>query len=269
MPNKKILFPTILIISLALSACNVAPTLAPPPKTPEARATAIPTATETAQPTESPEAPVYVYQPNPDLPAKLQEQISQANLPTSEANANEIAFSIEFSPENPIGNWVYALVAPFPTITDEISQSWLQDLWRGEPQDQIQSLLISPESLPALTSLLGEPGENLQIIESEQLLETAWTNQNTWAIIPFEEIQPRWKVISIDGQSPIHNDFDKDEYLLNATISITSEAKPQLPESLKDLHFSNLDSSKITTVMLTGVTALVRAPPSAWTSAAF
>lgn len=258
MPNKKILFPTILIISLALSACNVAPTLAPPPKTPEAQATANPTATETAQPTESPEAPVYVYQPNPDLPAKLQEQISQANLPTSEANANEIAFSIEFSPENPIGNWVYALVAPFPTITDEISQSWLQDLWRGDPQDQIQNLLISHESLPALTSLLGEPGESLQIIESDQLLENAWTNQNTWAIIPFEEIQPRWKVILIDGQSPIHKDFDKDEYLLNATISIISEAEPQLPESLEDLHFSNLDSSKITTVMLTGVTALVR-----------
>lgn len=249
---------TILTISLALTACNVAPTLAPPPNTPEARATAIPTATETVQPTESPEAPLYVYRANPDLPAKLQEQISQENLPTSEGKANEISFSFEFSAEQPIGNWVYALVAPFPTITDKVSQSWLQDLWQGEPQDQIQSLLISPESLPALTSLLGKAGENLQIIESDQLLETAWTNQNTWSIIPFEEIQPRWKVILIDGQSPIHKDFDKDQYLLNAKLSITSEVEPKLLESLENLHFTNLDSSKITTVLLTGVTALVR-----------
>ena len=259
MQNKKFLNPTILIISLALSACNVAPTLAPPPNTPESRVTVTPTATETVLPTESPEVPVYVYQPNPDLPTKLQEQINQANLPIGEGQANEISFSFEFSPENPIGNWVYALVAPFPTITDEVSQSWLQDLWRGEPQDQIQRLLISPESLPALTSLLGEPGESLQIIASDQLLENAWTNQNTWAIIPFEEIQPRWKVILIDGQSPIHKDFDEEQYLLNAKLSITSEAEAQLPESLENLHFSNLDSSKITTVMLTGVTALVRA----------
>ncbi len=259
MQNKKLLFPTILIISLALTACNLAPTLAPPPNTPEPRATAIPTATaETVQPTESPEEPLFVYQPNLNLPAKLQEQISQANLPTGEGKANEIAFSFEFSSENPIGNWVYALVAPFPTITDEVSQSWLQDLWQGEPKDQIQSLLISRESLPALTAFLGDPGENLQIIESNQLLETAWTNQNTWAIIPFEEIQPRWKVILIDGQSPLHKDFDKEQYPLNAKLSLTSEAEPQLPESLENLHFSNLDSSKITTVMLTGVTALVR-----------
>jgi len=258
MQNKKFLIPTILIISLALTACNLAPSLAPPPNTSEPLATIIPTGTETAQPTESPDALVFVYHANPELPTKLQEQISQANLPTGEANANGIAFSFEFSPENPIGNWVYALVVPFPTITDEVNQRWLKDLWRGEPQEQIQSLLISPESLPALTSLLGEPGENLQIIESDQLLETAWTNQNTWAIIPFEEIQPRWKVILIDGQSPLHKDFDKDQYALNATISITSEAEAQLPESLENLHFSNLDSSKITTVMLTGVTALVR-----------
>jgi len=29
-----------------------------------------------------------------------------------------------------------------------------------------------------------------------------------WAVIPFEKIEPKWKVIAIDGQSPIHNDFD-------------------------------------------------------------
>lgn len=259
MQNKKNLFLTILTISLALTACNVAPTLAPPPITAESRATTTSTATETVQLTETPQAPVYVYQTNPDLPAKLQEQISQANLPTSEGKANEISFSFEFSPENPVGNWVFTLVAPFPTITDEVSQSWMQDLWKGEPQDQIRSLLVSPQSLPALTSLLGKADENLQIIESDQLLETAWTNQNTWAIIPFEEIQPHWKVILIDGQSPIHKDFDKEQYALNAKLSITSEAESQLPEDLENLHFSNLDSSKITTVMLTGVTALVRA----------
>ena len=96
----------------------------------------------------------------------------------------------------------------------------------------------------------------------EQVLETAWTTQNTWAIIPFEEIQPRWKVLLIDGQSPIHKDFAVDQYALNVPISAASVEPDEnfsLPGELSALNLSNLDSSKITTVMLTGVTALVRA----------
>lgn len=259
----------LLIISLffvlTLLACQAAPTLTTPTQTPalQTATQAAPTATEpTPTPTATSEPPLYVYQPNPDLPAGFNQMLEQQALPQAQGAANEIAYAFEFGSANPVGNWVYALVAPFPTVTDEVSANWLQNLWQGQPEDTIQTLLVGENDLPALTSILGEPGQTVQTQPKDQLLETAWTTQNTWAIIPFEEIQPRWKVLIIDGQSPIHKDFSADQYALNVPISanpVEADENFTLPPDLAAPHLSNLNSSKITTVMLTGVTALVRA----------
>ncbi len=250
---------------LTLLACQAAPTLTTPTQTP-----ALPTATHAAptaaEPTPTPTAasipPLYVYQPNPDLPLGLSELVAQQALAQAQGAANEVTYTFEFGSANPVGNWVYALVAPFPTVPDEVSASWLQKLWRGQPEDAIQTLLVAEGDLPALTNILGEPGQTVQTQAKETLLETAWTTQNTWAITPFEEIEPRWKVLIIDGQSPIHKDFNADQYALNVPISaspVEADENFPMPPELAALHFSNLDPSMITTVMLTGVTALVRA----------
>lgn len=215
-----------------------------------------PTPTATSLP------PLYVYQPNPNLPLALSQLIEQQNLNQPQGSSNEIVYTFEFDEKNPIGNWIYALVAPFPTVTDEVTYEWLQNLWQGQPEGEIQTLLISDRDVPALTSILGEPGDTVSTIEKDEILETAWTTQGTWTIVPFDEIQPRWKVIAIDSQSPIQKDFERDLYPLNVPISLNPVEPDEnfsLPPELADLYFTNLDSSKITTVMLTGVTALVRA----------
>ena len=256
-----------LFFILTLIACQAVPTLSPPTE-PPAQAVPTQTATTISTPESNPtqtaaiESVEYVYQPNPDLPDGLDLQIEQQDLRTSNGAANEIAYTFEFNDTKPIGNRVYSLVAPFPTVTDEVSASWLSNLWQGQPEDEIISLLISEDELPALISIMGQPSESIQTLPKDQILETAWTTQHTWAIIPFEEIQPRWKVIAIDGESPIHKDFAIEQYPLNVSISAAPlEPDPDfnLPLELAGLTLSNLDSSKITTVMLTGVTALVRA----------
>ncbi len=252
---------------LALTACQVGPTLLPPAKPPVQSTSTQPAPVRTEiepEPTEATivEPPVYVYQPNPNLPVALNQLIEQQALDQPQGNANEIAYTFEFSGADPIGDWVYTLVAPFPTVTDEVSATWLQSLWQGQPEGKIQTLLINESDLPALTSILGEPGETIRTLPRDQILETTWTTQNTWAIIPFEEIQPRWKVLAIDGQSPIHKDFSAEKYPLDVFISASPLEQDEdfsLPTELAVLHFTNLDSSKITTVMLTGVTAMVRA----------
>ena len=267
--HKITVIPTAFIVCLnfILAACQPAPTLSPPA---EIALPATPTQVEIAKsqpaldPTFTPTSPspVFVYDSNPDLPVALNEMIEQFNLPEPQGNSNEAVFKFELTNTNPNGNWVYALVAPFPTVTEKVSTTWLQHVWQGQPKDEISTLLVSDDDLPALTSILGEPGESIRTMPKEQVLETAWTTQNTWAIIPFEEIQPRWKVLLIDGQSPIHKDFVVDQYVLNVPISAASvepDENISLPSELSALNLSNLDSSKITTVMLTGVTALVRA----------
>jgi poly-gamma-glutamate synthesis protein (capsule biosynthesis protein) len=256
-----------LLLAIFLTACQAVPTLLPPTE-PPSQSTSTKAATTTIKstieptPTATNESPVYVYQPNPALPDAFNQLIETQNLVQPQGNPNEIVFTFEFSGSNPIGSWVYALVAPFPTVVEEVSSTWLQNLWQGQPEDAISTLIISEIDLPALSSILGEPGDSIQTLPKEQLLETAWTTQNTWAVIPFEEIQPRWKVITINGQSPIHKDFAADQYTLNVPVSAASVEEDEelsLPPEMTTLHFSNLDSNKITTVMLTGVTALVRA----------
>ena len=215
-------YKTLLLIISALVILTI-PACQPSPAVPtQTETSVVPTAEKT--PTVDivvEEPPTYVYQPNEDLPTSLINLIETQNLTQAQGTANEISYTIEIGSANPAGNWVYALAAPFPTVTDEVSASWLKNLWQGQPEDAVQTLLVSEDNLPALTSILGEAGETVRTLPKDQLLETAWTTQNTWAIIPFEEIQPRWKILVIDGQSPIHKVFAAEQYALNVPISVS------------------------------------------------
>ncbi len=141
---------------------------------------------------------------------------------------------------------VYVLVAPFPTVTDgltfdELKLAWTQGTapaaFSGHP------LLMDESTLDAVTTLWDAPASGLvRTVPSDQLLDTAWSELGSWAIIPFESLEPRWKVLTIDGQSPIRRKFDISKYPL---VVNTGSA--------------NYDPSKMTTVIMTGITALVRA----------
>ena len=47
----------------------------------------------------------------------------------------------------------------------------------------------------------------------------------SWAIIPFEELDPRWKVLTIDGQSPVRKDFDSATYPLSIPFSLLRKSE--------------------------------------------
>lgn len=151
--------------------------------------------------------------------------------------------------------WIYALVAPFPTLTDDVSSEDLISTWKGASRGPLtgHGLLMAESTLRAFTALWGEPAAGaVRSVPSDELLDTAWKDMSDWAIIPFEEIHPKWKVLSVDGQSPIHKDFDAEAYPLKNYFGLSNPESFALPES-------NRDASKLTTVVLTGVTALVRA----------
>jgi hypothetical protein len=152
-------------------------------------------------------------------------------------------------------SWIYALVAPFATIPDDVTYSDLLSTWKGAPNGPLSGyvLLLADSTLTAFTALWGEPASGVvRSVPSDQLLDMAWGDPSLWAIIPFEEIQPKWKVISVDGQSPLHKSFDENSYKLKVSFAISGDGTFILPET-------NRDPAKLTTVILTGVTALVRA----------
>ena len=149
--------------------------------------------------------------------------------------------------------WVYALVAPFATVTDNVTRQDLLSLWSASASGPMagRGLLMAESTLKAFTAVWGEPASGaVRVVSSDELMDTAW-RETVWAIIPFEDIQPKWKVLSVDGQSPLRKDFDVAKYPLKINFGLSSLTFV--------LPASNRDESKLATVILTGVTALVRA----------
>jgi poly-gamma-glutamate synthesis protein (capsule biosynthesis protein) len=78
--------------------------------------------------------------------------------------------------------------------------------------------------------------------------------------VPFESLDPGWKVLAIDEQSPLRKDFDSESYALSEPFSLTGDSSLVAElQSNSSLPATNRDASRLTTVAMTGVTALVRA----------
>jgi poly-gamma-glutamate synthesis protein (capsule biosynthesis protein) len=156
--------------------------------------------------------------------------------------------------------WIYALVVPFPTITDGITSDALQAAWAGDSISpfNISPLLMDEGTLGVLTAYWGPPApQAVQVLPADQLLDYAWSNRPSWVIVPFESLDPHWKVLTIDGQSPVRKDFNPDGYPLNIPLVLSGDDSLR-PDEL-NLPATNRDDSKLTTVAMTGVTAMVRA----------
>jgi len=164
---------------------------------------------------------------------------------------------IKVGEENRVGQWIYALVAPFPTITDGISAQSLLHAWKGESDGIFggEALLMAESTLEAISAYWGEPAPGaVRTSPAADLLDRAWEKRPSWAIIPFEELHPRWKVLEVDGISPVHKNFDINDYELAIPISLIGDT----PEGLF-IPDGNRQANKLTTLVMTGVTALVRA----------
>ena len=237
---KKTVF-TIAIIAL-LAACAPAQldaTSIPATTTASPR----PTATMTATPRL---AALWIDRAVPEL---LRIAAEESGIPLAES-PESATLHLGVSDAADASVWTYALAAPFPTVQDGISSKELRALWRG---DAGGAVWMADSTKAALTALWGEASpKHVRTAPANLLLDFAWNQGDIFVIIPFEELEPRWKALTIDGQSPLHNDFVVDEYPLQLSFGVDA------PVSL-DLPASNRDPDKLTVLVMTGVTALVRA----------
>ncbi len=210
--------------------------------------------------------PVWI---DPGLPDAFRDSLS---LPAgfSQVDAAEQAkIQVSVGDGNPIGHWVYALVAPFPTIPDGVSSKTLKNAWQGNNEGPFsgQPILLDESTLIVFSALWGDPAQNAtKVLATDKILQYAWNHRPTWALVPFEDLEPRWKVLKVGNQSPLFKDFVSQDYPLTVPFSI--EGDPELiakitggNEATADLTppLSNRQSDQLTTVALTGVTAMVRA----------
>ncbi len=208
---------------------------------------------------------------------KLPERLSQAlqlpaaiHLTKERAAANlrleAIIDSASLNDKVAEATWIYALVVPFPTPLDEVNGEDIRQVWQGKasvPFDR-KPLLMSPETYQVLQTVWGDAKAGaVQEVPADQLLDMAWQENSGWAIVPFEAIEPRWKVLGVDGQSPLEKTFDAARYPLAVSFALqgqmeAQQAFEQMTASERWSLPTNRDPNKLTVLVMTGVTALSR-----------
>jgi hypothetical protein len=200
------------------------------------------------------------------LPVALVSQIQALNRKFCKASSTPLQVNLGHGKGPQLGSWIYALAAPFPTVADAITTKSLQDFWTLGSPAEFSVLGMTSETAQSLEILWGKPVGKLEIVLSNELSGWVWQTKSAWAIVPFEDLTPRLKVISLDGISPIQKTFQPEVYAL--TVPVRLELPNDFDASLllglfkDDLPLSNCNPQKMASVIMTGVTALVRA--TAW-----
>lgn len=198
---------------------------------------------------------------DPDLPDTLLDQLASMDYLQTTDQQEDASTTLIIGDENSLTYWVFAAAAPFPTVKDGISLDQIQSAWQGgkNPLAANLPIFLTQETRDVLAMYWGEPDFNaIEIINADNLSKQAWSQQPSLSILPFEELTPDWKVLEVDGISPLDQEFDPGSYGLSVPISAIG-FDPNIFQEIT----SNRDPNKFTSVVLTGVTALVRA--TAWT----
>ena len=255
---------SLLLLAFILAACTAGPD------------------TQTAQPTQiHPTLEESAATPALTEPATL---YLAEGLPEGILNIDSLsAFSLVNTPsadlwlglvnDAPTGNvltqstWVYALAAPFPTLTDSVDLSDIEAFWRGEALQVLSGIqaFYLPEAVGKVWQTQWGAAVNPAVIISDELptADALW-EENAWAVLPFETLESSLKVIAVDGFSPLANDFEAAGYPLTLDFALV-----QTEDSSRDVAVvqpvmdvittTNRDPDKMTSLVMTGVTALVRA----------
>lgn len=211
---------------------------------------------------------------DPVIPTSISEQISDsAELSqTDEKDSATLVLAVSTGSEaaaKPIGSikWVYALEAPFPTITDELTLDTIKRIWLGNvnEEDPLDTLQVSQETRRLFDGLWGvSSAQTVSTVPESQFESNDFSQKKTWAIVPFDQIAPRWKVMRVDGLSPLDKPLDADKYALTVHFNLiaqndNNQNKAAGAALLKKLPETNRDESKMSVVMMTGTTAITRA----------
>lgn len=266
-----------------------------PDVTPTPTRTPRPTPTLTPSPTPTPAWPVTVFVPlglpapaadalhttlaaHPDLFALVPsadaadvQVVLSAPAVASTANTAESGGTGAGPGPTPLAEWVYAVVAPFPTLTDEVAWADVASSWSGTPAGPFagRPLMMAAETATTLSAVMGDPAPGVvEVLPSEEILQRAWdavaagpgAQGAAWAIVPFEALEPRWKVLRLDGAVVLDKELDVETYPLAVRVELTGLGRgvAKLQEQAS-VSLTNRDPAKMSVVAMTGVTALARA----------
>ncbi len=261
-----------LLIPALLAACTPAasPSVASPSGAPQAT-TPRPTATPAPSPTPAPK-PVTVAMAG--LPETYAEPLRAAlaaipsvadggaERPVAVVDAaDQATVRLALVPlpvaQNPLAERFYAVVVPFPTITDDIALDDLRGRWAGVSSQGI--LYVTQDAADDLAAVLGTE-RTAEVVPAEEMLARLEAAPQAVGIVPFDRLDPRFKVLTVDGVNVLDNHLDAKTYPLAVGVAVEGPDAALLADRLADAirPATNRDPAKLTTLIMTGVTAMTR-----------
>jgi len=251
-----------LSVCFALTACEAIPPLetesSPEPTQPTL---ADPTDLPTATPEPTPEPLTAFYSDN--IPTEFIAELSLSSdvLLVDTPEQADLLVDLSAKDAEAVSYQVYALAAPFFTIQDDIALAELRTTLRSKNEDENAPFSgLTSEIDGQLLRPLIDPNNPDRLTIQSGALDRSDLFGTVWSILPFEELSHELKVISIDGISPLDEDFDPANYALALPIAIHLNAEKKIePEILTALlPQSNYHRDQMTSLIMTGVTAMAR-----------
>ncbi len=280
-----------LVCALVLSsACNPPPTARPaeptaeiPPTVSAETVTAVaapaPTVTPdaTPEPTAIPGSGVWI---DPVMPADIVETLRQRVRAFGQTTSGADAIYLSTQPDAavrigagvagaPVLTRTLVVAAAFPTVPDGLAFDDLKRFWNGDRAALASvtgnavstTLYLDPDTRAAMTLLLGNPSPDAAVlmVQAGELLSITWDSRpNALAVLPFEQLDVRYKALHIDGVNVYEREADMARYPLSLRVRINGEAAAveRLRAALPVVN--NRDLSKLAVVAMSGVTAMVR-----------
>ena len=286
MTPRAICWLLVLSAALALSACSpsisVTPALTPLPTVmlPTREPTATPTLALPATParTATP-APIQVYIDSvvPDGARAALNPIVSQRIPISlTLTDNALVADWVFTPTQALtsavaAEWLYAVAVPFPTYADRVTSTQISKFWDGQPgalaaianEGVAPKLFVTTDTLRALTAFFGHapaPNAPLQLVAPDTLADAVFAARPAaWTIVPFDQLDPKLKVLTLDGVSLLHRNGNNDYWLkLRVGLTQIKRGMEWVEPYLRNGPLTNRDESRMTILAMTGTTALGR-----------
>jgi len=202
-------------------------------------------------------------------------QVVLSDLPSSQVQLVRVAPN---TPTPLLARWVYVPVVPFLSTAERISIPDIQRFWRGDiaalaalsEGGQPPVLVMTEEIRRWLVSGLGEPAPNVptEVVLEEILAPRLWELRSAWSILPFEKLNPTLKALTVDGVNILSRSVSVDQWAMTDTFGVIGTDAAALQTVTQAIlaagtwQATNRDPTRLTSLILTGVTALTRA--TAW-----